>query len=172
MSNSLFLAHFYISTKLVYLHHCLVVTWLVPCEMPAISVCSVYIIQPSTMSCHFMQSHIRRVHAYLAGTCCLHFWQIDWDLLHATGVTRGWNRYQNKSRHRKLTLEKKILPPLLRRFEPATFLNESGALTTDTSLPLSVPFCVVEDHTPVAVSAAISGAYLFIAWQRYTFRDR
>ena len=29
--------------------------------------------------------------------------------------------YQNKSHHRKLTLDKKILPPLLRGFEPATF---------------------------------------------------
>ena len=27
-------------------------------------------------------------------------------------VTRGWNGYRNKSQHRKLTLEKKILPPL------------------------------------------------------------
>ena len=33
----------------------------------------------------------------------------------------GWNGYQNKSQHRKLTLEKKILPPLLQGFEPTTF---------------------------------------------------
>ena len=33
-------------------------------------------------------------------TCHLHFWQNDWDLLRATAVTRGWNVYQNKSRHR------------------------------------------------------------------------
>ena len=31
-------------------------------------------------------------------------------LLHATAVTRGWNGYWNKSQHRKLILEKKILP--------------------------------------------------------------
>ena len=36
-------------------------------------------------------------------------------------VTRGWNEYQNKSQHRKSTLEKKILPRLLQGFEPATF---------------------------------------------------
>ena len=35
------------------------------------------------------------------------------DLLHATAITRGWNRYCRRSQHRKLTLEKKILPPLL-----------------------------------------------------------
>ena len=57
----------------------------------------------------------------LAVTCHLHFWQNDWDLLHATVVTRGWNGYRNKSQHRKLTLEKKILLPLQQGFEPATF---------------------------------------------------
>ena len=36
-------------------------------------------------------------------------------------VTRGWNGYRNKSQHIKLTLEKKILLPLLQGFEPATF---------------------------------------------------
>ena len=71
--------------------------------------------------CHFMQSHICKVYACLAVTCHLHFWQNDRDLLRATAVTRGWNGYRNKSQHRKLTLEKKILPPLLRGFELATF---------------------------------------------------
>ena len=45
--------------------------------------------------CHFMQSHIRKVRACLAVTCHLHFWQNDRDLLRATAVTRGWNRYWN-----------------------------------------------------------------------------
>ena len=71
--------------------------------------------------CHSMQSHICKVYACLAVTCHLHFWQNDRDLLRATAVTRGWNWYLNKSQHRKLTLEKKILPPLLQGFEPATF---------------------------------------------------
>ena len=71
--------------------------------------------------CHFMQSHIRKVHACSVVTCHLHFWQNDGDRLHATAVTRGWNGYRNKSQHRKLTLEKKTLPPLLQGFEPATF---------------------------------------------------
>ena len=71
--------------------------------------------------CHFMQSHMRKVYACLAVTCHLHFWRNDRGLLRATAVTRGWNGYRNKSQHRKLTLEKKILPPLLQGFEPATF---------------------------------------------------
>ena len=46
-----------------------------------------------------MQSHIRKVHACLAVTCHLHFWQNGQDLLvlRATAVTRGWNGYRNKS---------------------------------------------------------------------------
>ena len=71
--------------------------------------------------CHFMQSHIRKVYTCLAVTCHLRFWQNDGALLRATAVTRGWNGYRNKSEHRKLTLEKKILPPLQQGFEPATF---------------------------------------------------
>ena len=71
--------------------------------------------------CHFMQSHIRHVHVCLAVTCHLHLWQNDWDLVCATAVTQGRNRYQNKSQHRELTPEKKILPPLLQGLEPRTF---------------------------------------------------
>ena len=83
---------------------------------------SVYTIQPCTrLQCHFIQSHICRVYACLAATCHLHFWQNDRDLLRATAVTQRWNGYRNKSQHRQLTLEKKILPLLLQGFEPATF---------------------------------------------------
>ena len=78
---------------------------------------SVYTIQP----CYFIQSHIRKVYACLAVTCHQHFWQNDRDLLCATAVTRGWNGYRNKSQHRKLTLEKKIIQPLQQGFEPTTF---------------------------------------------------
>ena len=97
---------------------------------------SVYTIQPCTrLQCHFIQSHISRVYACLAVTCHLHFWQNDQDLLHATVVTWGWNGYRNKSQHRKLTLEKKTLLPLLQGFEPTTFQSESSTLTTELSHP-------------------------------------
>ena len=70
--------------------------WLVPHETVAISVqvlCTPYNQAP----CHFMQSHILKVYACLAVTCHLQFWQNDWDLLLATAVTWGCNRYRNKS---------------------------------------------------------------------------
>ena len=91
--------------------------------------------------CHFMQSYIRKVYACLAVTCHLRFWQDDRGLLRATAVIRGWNRYQNKTQHRKLTLEKKILPPPQQGFEPTTFNHESGALTTELS-PLPIEWWV------------------------------
>ena len=105
---------------LFFIHRSGVLTalaWLVPQETAAISARSVYTIQP----CHFMQSHIRKVCACLAVTCHLRFWQNDRGLLRATAVTRGWNGYRNKSQHRKLTTEKKIIPPFQQGFEPATF---------------------------------------------------
>ena len=75
----------------MYLQRCLVVTWLVPRETAAISARSVCTIQPRTMPRHFMQNHIRRLHACLAVTCHLHFWQNDRELLRATVMTRWWN---------------------------------------------------------------------------------
>ena len=84
--------------------------------------------------CHSMQSHIRHVHACLAVTCHLHFWQNDRGLLDAPAVTRGWNRYSNKSQHRKLTLEKKILPPLLQDLNLRPFDRESSKKSTESSL--------------------------------------
>ena len=123
----------------MYLQRCLVVTWLVSRETAAVWAHFVYTMQPCTMSRHFMQSHIRRLYACLAVTCYLHFWQNDRDPLCAIAVTRGWGGYRNKSQHRKLTLEKKILPPLLWGFEPPTFDHEPGALTTELSLLPKVP---------------------------------
>ena len=56
--------------------------------------------------------------------CHLLFWQNDRGLLHATAATRGCNGHRIKSQHTKLTLEKKILPPLLPGFELATFRSQ------------------------------------------------
>ena len=66
----------------------------------------------TSLQCHFMQSHILRVHVCSAVTCHLHFWQNDREYFHSTAVTQGWNGYRNKSQHRMLTLNKQILPPL------------------------------------------------------------
>ena len=63
--------------------------WLVPHEAAAISALSVHGTPYNHAPCHVMQSHIRKVHAYLAVTSHLHFWQNDRGLLRATAVTRG-----------------------------------------------------------------------------------
>ena len=113
--TSFFIARFLLKKKRRH-----VLAWLVPHETAAVSaqvLCTPYNHAP----CHFMQSHICKVYACLAVTCHLHFWQNDWDISCATVVTWGWKRDQNKSQHRKLTLEKKILLPLLQGFEPTTF---------------------------------------------------
>ena len=107
---------FWISTEVVYLQR-----WHGWCHMKLLPSRHVLCTPYNHAPCHFMQSHIRKVYACLAVTCHLHFWRNDRGLLRATAVTRGWNGYRNKSQHRKLTLENKILPPLLQGFKPATF---------------------------------------------------
>ena len=104
-------------------------TWKCCCH----STGSGYTIQPCTsLQCHFIQSHICRVHVLLAVTSHLHFWQNDWDLLflRATAVTGGG--MDTKIRvHRKLTLEKKILPPLWWGLEPTSFRPQVWHWATD-----------------------------------------
>ena len=111
----------------------------------------------------------------LAVTCHLHLWQNDRDLLGATAVIRGCNgfRYPGVERigqHKKLTLEKKILPPLLRGSNPGPFDHESDALTTELfplpSLMLMLKFvsrvllwqCGTSPPTFTAVPSAIEAA--------------
>ena len=89
----------------------------------------VYTIQPCIS--------LGRVYVCLAATCHLHFWQNDRDLLRATAVTRGWNGHRNNSQHRKLTLEKIILKPLLPGLEPETFRWRVRRSTTELS-PLPI----------------------------------
>ena len=112
-----FYSVFSISTEVMYLQR-----WHGWCHMKLLPSQCVLCTPYSHAPCHFTQSHLRKVRAYnLAVTCHPRFWQNDWGLLHATVVTQGWNGYQNKSQHRKLTLEKKVLLPLLQGFEPTTF---------------------------------------------------
>ena len=107
---------------MVYSQRCSVVTWLVPRETAAFSARSVYTIQPCTILRLFMHilSHIHREYTRLVVTCHPHFRQNGGDLLRVTAVTRRWNGYRNKSQDRKLTLEKKIIPPLVPGIEPET----------------------------------------------------
>ena len=50
----------------------------------------------TSLQCHFIWSHIHRLYVCVAETCYLHFWQNDWDILHAAAVTQGWNRYWSR----------------------------------------------------------------------------
>ena len=92
MNGWLFMARFWISIEVVYLQH-----WYSWCHMKLLPSRHVLCTPYNHAPCHFMQSRIWKVHACLAVTCHLHFWQNDRDLLGATAVTRGWNRYRNKS---------------------------------------------------------------------------
>ena len=57
MIVALIAALFLISTEVVYLQRCLVVTWLVPCKTAAISAHSVYTIQPCTVTSLHAKPH-------------------------------------------------------------------------------------------------------------------
>ena len=70
-----------------------------PLEADAILARSVYTIQPGTIFRHFIQSQTRRVHAYLAVTCHLYFWQNDRDRLRATAITGGAKDTEIMSRY-------------------------------------------------------------------------
>ena len=89
MSGKLFIVHFWLSTEVVYLQRCMVITWLVPLETAAISACSLYTI----LSCHITLRHAKATDMWgacvcIAVTCYQHFWQNDLDPLHATAVMR------------------------------------------------------------------------------------
>ena len=125
MSDWLFYSTFFlISTEVVCLQH-----WHGWCHMKLLPSRHILCTPYNHAPCHFMQSRIRNVHACLAVICHLHFWQNDRDLLHAAAVTQGWNGYQNKSQHRKLTLEKKILLPLKQGFKPVTLQSRVQCCT-------------------------------------------
>ena len=70
----------------------------------------------------------------LIATCHLRFWQNDQDLLHAT-VNMGVEQILNEGQHRKLTVEKKILPLLPPGTEPATVWSR---VWHSTLLPMSM----------------------------------
>ena len=87
----------------------------------------------------YAKPHNRSVRVYLAVAYHLRFWQNDWNLLHAIAVTRGWNGYRNNNQHRKLTPEKKPIPPILSGLEPTTFRSR---VRRSTAVPSSLPLCV------------------------------
>ena len=68
MSEQLFIARFWLSTEVVYLQR-----WRSWCHMKLLPSRRVMCTPYNHAPCHFMQSHMRKVHTYLAVTCHLHF---------------------------------------------------------------------------------------------------
>ena len=122
--------------KVLYLQRYLVVTWLVPREAAA-ALAHVLCTPCTSLQCHFMQSHILRVHVCSAVTCHLHFWQNDREYFHSTAVTQGWNGYRNNSQHRILTLNKKIIPPLCQDSNQRRVMRSTTELCPPLSYPLT-----------------------------------
>ena len=87
-----------------------------------------------------------------AVTCHLHIW--DQGLLHAAVVRQGWNRYLYKNLHRKLTLEKRILLPLLLGLKPATFWLWVWRRTTQLPLHYLMLMCWLCLHTQTNTNSA------------------
>ena len=75
------------------------------------------------------------MYACLGVTCHLHLWQNDRGRLLATSATRSWNGQPNKSQPTKLTLEKKIRPPLLPEYELATFRSRRVRRSSQPAVP-------------------------------------
>ena len=122
----------YLSKWCTYSANLLLLAW---CHVRLLQYRRTFCVHHTTiLQCRFMQSHIRRVPVmWLAVTFHQHFQQNDRDLLRATVVTRGWTKYRDTSQHRKLTLEKKIIPPLLPGLEPATFRSRVQRSTMELS---------------------------------------
>ena len=113
------------------LQRCLCVTCLMLHETAAVPARSVYTVQPGTMSRHFMQSHVRRVHTCLAVTCTFGRMTGIYYVLLRYQVGE-WNGYRSKSQHRKLTLDNnKNLPQVRPGLEPATFRLRVRRSTTE-----------------------------------------
>ena len=129
MSAELFTARF------LNIHRSGVLTalaWLVPYETAAVSaqvLCTPY----NHVSCHFMQSHIRKAYVCLAVTCHLHFWQNDWDRLRVTAVTRGGTDTEIRVSTESRPWRRKFSSRSSRDSNPRLFNHESGALTTELS---------------------------------------
>ena len=128
---------FWISTVSGYCAVCLLLVWRHLKLLPSRR--ELYVHQTSVHQ--FTAPLSLKPHTCLAVTCHIHFRQNDRDLLRATAVTRGWNGYRNKSRHRKLTLKKNIRPALLRVLEPSRFWSRSRCCTTAPSPP-PMPSCL------------------------------
>ena len=121
--------------------------------------------KPHTIPRHFIQSHVHRVHACFAVTSHLQFGRMDVIFSHVAVVTQGWNRYRNKSWHKKLTLKIFYLSHCsCWDSNPRPFNHESGALTTELSL---LPFW---PSLKVSLGKPVSTTHVQQACRRWSWR--
>ena len=99
---------------------CLIVKWLVPRETAAFLACSLCTIQPCAVST-LLHAKPHTKGACVSGCNLPPALLAEWpgSFTCCSGYTGGLKGYWNESQDRRLTLEKKILPPLL----PCTFLR-------------------------------------------------
>ena len=104
-----------------------------------LSTTSVYTIQPCTsLQCHFIQSHIHKMHVYLAVTCHCTFWRIKIRIFYALLQKHGVG----------MDIEIRVsteIWPWRRKFschswlEPKTFRSRVGHSTTELSQLPTLP---------------------------------
>ena len=159
----------WISTGVVCLH-CYITIWLLQVKLLLSCAPFVYTMQPVFIVTSHKATYIwcmcvcmlwsgsQIINVIIMLFCCnLHFWKKDLDLWSVTAVTQGWNRYQTESQHRKLTLEKKILMPLLPGLEPVIFFyHEFG------TLPLSVFTVSIFNYEYVVYVCIFSNTLCFL----------
>ena len=118
----------------------------------------------TSLQCHFIRSHIRRVYVCLAATFKLHFWLNERGLLHAIAVTREWNWYQNKTRDKSTKSR-----PWRRNFSRLSYRDskplssseyESGTLPT-----LSYVTVTRRDNTANFLFAFTSALHAGMKWK-------
>ena len=108
-------------------------TWPVPYETAAVSARSVYTIQPCTMSLHAKpRASCTCVFSCNLPPALLAEWPGSFTCYRGN---TGWNGDRSKSQHRKLTLAKKILPPLLQGLEPGTFQSRAPPISSRWRMP-------------------------------------
>ena len=135
--RGLFIARFHwISIEVVCLC-CLVVAWLMPRETATVS--AHVLCTPCNHALVYRVTLFEATYVGACVFCCILPLALQSDrfsgrnLLRATAVTLGWNGYRNKNQHRKLTLEKKILPPILPGRETETFRSRVRRSTVESS---------------------------------------
>ena len=90
-----------------------------------------------------------------------HPWWEWQNLLCATVVTEGWNRYRNDSQHRRLTGEENVLPLLL-GIKPATFCSQVWHSITELFL---IQQTSISTPPPPHPNSTHTQCFFYCKWQ-------